>query len=185
MTLTFLVALYACNCATKPQQKILTVPITNHAAFHLLPPLQSGTPVDMAQRILGKYNGHEYTFTVWTISNATMLSITLMNDMGNGIGELTYTGNSIAYSSNFITLPVRPEYIAADFQLCFYDIGALSTALKKIGLTFIFEKTEKLEIRRVFDGENIIIEIKKINGTLFYTNFLRSYNYIITGDLNA
>jgi hypothetical protein len=187
MAFTALAVFCVCNCAARPEQR--TVPpvfVTNYAGFQLLPPSQCGAPLDMAQRISGKYGENEYAFTVWTLSDTTVLSMTLMNDMGGGIGELTYTGDAIKYTSNFTALPARPEYIAADFQFCFYDANALFAALEKCGLIFELNQEEQTEIRRISDNENsIIIEIKKTNNVIYFTNFLRSYSYQITGDFNA
>jgi hypothetical protein len=180
VVLIALLCIGSCVSAARPQTE-LPVYVTDSTALRLLPPSQCGIPLDTAQRISGRYSDKEFEFTVWTVSGPDMLSIVLMNDMGGGIGDLSYTESGVKYTSGFTGLPFKPEYVVMDFQLCFYDAAALSAALERVGLGWAFETFGENETRRVFSDGVCIIEIKKNGGALSYKNFLRAYSYDILG----
>ena len=79
----------------------------------------------------------------------------------------------------------RAEYLAADFQFCFYRPEALREALAKCGLAFelLDDAVSRTEIRRIREGKQIIIEIEKTADLVHYRNFLRGYAYTLAGAL--
>jgi hypothetical protein len=81
----------------------------------------------------------------------------------------------------------KPEYIIADFQLCFYRSDAVSRALKDCGLKFQVEKHvddggETAETRVIFDGKTGIIEIEKRKTAVRFINHVRGYAYTLEGN---
>jgi hypothetical protein len=106
----------------------------------------------------------------------------VFHDFGSGLGELVYREGMVSFSSPVFPASLKPEYIVADFQLCFYGINAVSRALDEAGLRLDAEiYGNGHEIRRVMDGKKIIIEIEKTTGAVRYINKLRGYAYTLEG----
>jgi len=104
--------------------------------------------------------------------------MTLLNELGAQMGELSYHDGRVSFSSPVIPSSLlKPEYIVADFQLCYYSAPALRQALENCGLSF--EYTENS--RRIFQGKKIIIEIEKKQNTVRLVNHLRKYSYTLEG----
>jgi hypothetical protein len=101
--------------------------------------------------------------------------------MGTDMGQLSFDEAGISFISPLFPPSLKPEYIAADLQFCFYDPDALSRALKDSGLTLIAAIAGGKEVRTIFSGRKRIIEIIKTGETVRYTNFLRDYSYTLRG----
>jgi len=82
------------------------------------------------------------------------------------------------YSFNVFPKLLKPEYIIADFQLCFYNTSALTRALEECGLSI--ENSENN--RRILSGKTVIIEINKSRDTVRLVNHLRGYTYTLEGN---
>ena len=134
--------------------------------------------MDMPQFISASYGGQDYFITVWVKADETGINMTLMNSLGANMGELSYSGGSVSFSSRVFPQSLGPEYIVADFQLCFYNTLALRRALEDCGLSI----EDAGGRRSIFQGENIIIEIVKNRNTVKLINHLRGYTYTLEGD---
>jgi hypothetical protein len=134
--------------------------------------------MDMAQYISAAYGGQDYYFNAWVQADETSIEMTLFNELGASMGELRYNEGFVELSSPVFPNSLKPEYIVADFQLCFYNPIMLRDALKNCGLAF--EANEKF--RRVLQGKNVIIEIEKDQNRVQIKNHLRGYSYILEGD---
>lgn len=167
-------------CATNKNTRS-PVFITNTASFALLPPDCIQKNLDMIQRISGTYGKNQFDVNAWVKADKTEIVMELLNDMGNSLGTLNYSGGGVRFTSSFFPKNLKAEYIVADFQLCFYKVEALRSALGKLIL-----KTEKdfseTEKRFVYDNNNCIIEIEKNPDFIKYINHLRGYSYTIHGD---
>jgi len=106
------------------------------------------------------------------------MEMTLLNELGVSIGELSYRNGLVSFSSSIFPKSLKPEYIVADFQLCFYNNIALRRALENCGL--LFENTGNS--RRIFQGKNLIIEIEKTPNIVKFVNHIRGYTYTLEGD---
>jgi len=104
--------------------------------------------------------------------------MSLVNELGAPMGELSYHNGLVSFSSPVFPSSLKPEYIVADFQFCFYNIFALRQALENCGL--LLETTENS--RRIIQGDNVIIEIEKNQNTVRLVNHLRGYAYTLEGD---
>ncbi|GBU28112.1 hypothetical protein R84B8_01670 [Treponema sp. R8-4-B8] len=135
-------------------------------------------PIDSAQRISASWQGNDYSFNAWVKADEAVMEMTLLNELGVSVGELSYQNGLVSFSSSIFPKSFKPEYIVADFQLCFYNITALSSALKNCGL--ILENTGNT--RRIFKGKTIIIEIEKNQNAVKLVNHLRGYAYTLEGD---
>jgi hypothetical protein len=105
--------------------------------------------------------------------------------MGASMGELSYSNGAVHFSSPIFPRAViktfKPEYVIADFQLCFYDPILLDKSLKDSGL--VLETNDGY--RGILSGNEVIIEIKKTKNTVELVNHLRRYAYTLEGDFHG
>jgi hypothetical protein len=176
------IILVLCCCSCDPKAVIKEnrpfIYITNSSKFFLLPCGDIEKPIDSAQRISASWQGNDYSFNAWVKADGTGIEMTLLNELGVSMGELSYRNGPVSFSSAIFPKSLQPEYIVADFQLCFYNITALGNALKDCGL--VLESTGN--IRRIFNGKTLIIEIEKNNNAVKLVNHLRGYAYTLEGD---
>jgi len=171
--------LCCCSCASKnPIREDYYVYLTDSSKYFLLSCEDIEKSQDSAQRISASWQGNDYFFNAWVKADETGMEMTLLNELGVSIGELTYRNGLVSFSSSIFPKSLKPEYIVADFQLCFYNTPALSRALKDCGL--VFENTGNS--RRVFQGKNLIIEIEKTKNIIKLVNHLRGYAYTLEGN---
>jgi hypothetical protein len=170
-----------CSCASRSAtaaDKRLYAYLSNSAKYVLLPPQAIEKPIDMAQHISASFGGQDYFFNAWVRADETGMEITLFNELGAAMGELSYRDGYVHFSSPVFPTTLKPEYIVADFQLCFYDPLLIQQALKNCGL--VFEADEK--VRRILERKNVIINIEKDQNIVQIKNNLRGYNYTLEGD---
>jgi hypothetical protein len=178
LSLFILIFMCLCSCASRTRENRLYIFITDRARFILLPPEGIENPMDMAQFITASYQGQNYFFTAWVRADETGMDMTLINELGAAMGDLSYRNGVITFSSHIIPGSFRPEYIVADFQLCFYDPVLLRRALEDAGLSLEIEGNT----RRIFNRRNLIIEIERAPDKVRLINHLRGYIYSLEGD---
>ena len=135
-------------------------------------------PLDMPQLLSASYGGENYFLNVWVMADEAGIDMTLFNEMGSNMGELSYRDGPVSFSSPIFPQSLLPEYIVADFQFCFYKTDVLRRALKKAGL--VLESTGTG--RRIMKGKNLIIEIEKKPDSVTLVNHLRGYSYTLEGN---
>jgi hypothetical protein len=173
------------SCATRGavREEKLFVYLTNNARYMLLPAADIEQSIDMAQQISASYGSQGFFFNAWVKADERSVEMTLFNEMGATVGELSYADGLAHFSSEMFPKSMKPEYIIADFKLCFYDPLALRTALESCGLQFNTDETSgSAVIRRILDGKNTIIEIEKTSTHVTLKNYLRGYNYTLEGE---
>lgn len=174
------------SCATKPKTSpYLPVYLTDSAVYTLLPPSDIDVPLDNHQRITGTYGKQEFSFDAWVMADSREVVMAFFTGMGTGLGELSFNEEGVTVSSAVFPSTLKPEYIIADFQLCFYRSDAVSRVLENRGLKFLVEQRgdgETVETRIVSDGKNNIVEIEKRKTSVRFTNHLRGYRYTLEGD---
>jgi hypothetical protein len=124
---------------------------------------------------------------VWVRANDSILSITLMGSFGVTIAELTYANDSVSFASSVIDVEkMKPEYVLADFQACFYPFEALQKNFDKNGFDFDELRTAgsgepppDFE-RTLTDNGNVILRIVRKANEIDLVNELRHYKYHIT-----
>jgi hypothetical protein len=174
------------SCATKPGTSPYSpVYITNRSAWALLPPACIEKALDMPQQITGSYGAQEFVLDAWVKADEHEIYMAFFNSLGTNMGELSFREDGISFSSAFFPAALKPEYIAADFQFCFFRADTLAKALKDSGLSFSLEIRDtpeaREEVRTVHRGRERIIEIVKTGESVRYTNFLRGYRYVLRG----
>jgi hypothetical protein len=179
------ILLYLVSCATRSENPVFSpVYVTDRAKFVLLPAAEIEAPMDGPQQISGSYGKQEFIMEAWVKADENEVSMALFNSFGAGMGDFLFRDDEILLSSPVFPDSFKAEYLAADFQFCFYKAGALGVALEKCGLSFELEKTgiePANEIRRIREGEKLIIEIEKTGEQVRYRNLLRGYSYTLGG----
>jgi hypothetical protein len=172
------------SCLTgQPGSPYAPVYLTDRARYTLLPPEEIEAPLDMAQHITGTYGGREFILDAWTGADERGLTMAFFNTLGAGMGELSFDGRGLSFSSALLPASLKAEYILADFQLCFYRTGALGAALKQGGLDLRVERAAggRPEVRTIYEGDRPVIRIEKGPASVVYTNFFRGYAYTLEG----
>lgn len=128
---------------------------------------------------------NEFSGEVWVLANDSILSITLMGSFGVTVAELTYANDSVSFASSVIDVEkMKPEYVLADFQACFYPYEALRENFEKSGFTFTEKKSageDSSDFERVLtDDGNVILRIIRKANEIDLINELRHYKYHIT-----
>ena len=172
--------LCCCSCVLKApiKEDRSFIYLTDNSKYFLLPSEDIENSMDMAQLISASWQGKDYFFNAWVKADKTGLEMTLLNELGVSIGDISFRNGLTSFSSNVFPKSLKPEYIVADFQLCFYNIPALRRTLEDCGLTI--ENTGN--IRRIFSGKNVIIEIEKNKNNVRLVNHLRKYTYTLEGN---
>jgi len=179
ITKTLIIVFLCCSCAKNTTgDKQLNVYLTGSSKYILLPPGNIENSMDMAQQISASYKDMEYFINAWVKADETGMEMILLNELGAHMGELSYRNGQVSFSSPVFPSSMKPEYIIADFQLCFYNAMALRKALEACGLSF--EDTGNS--RRIFQGKTLIIEVEKSRNTVKLVNHLRGYTYTLEGN---
>jgi len=168
-----------CSCAKDTtRENRLNVYLTGSSKYTLLPPGNIENSLDMAQQISASYKGSEYFLNAWVKADEAGMEMTLLNELGAHMGELSYRNGLVSFQSPVFPPSLKPEYIVADFQLCFYNAMALRQALKDCGLSF----KDTGNSRRILQGKTLIIEIEKSPNAVRLVNHLRGYAYTLEGN---
>ncbi|MDR2494454.1 MAG: DUF3261 domain-containing protein [Spirochaetaceae bacterium] len=180
-------ALFSCASSPRP-----AVSLTGAARYTLLDPAYLETPLDAPQEITGVYGSREITMRAWVLADAASVSMTFFDLFGVYLGELSFTEDGISFSFHkALPSSLKPEYIIADFQLCFYRIDALSRNLKAGGLSITESRSvdpngNPAVTRVIYEGKKgkkgapPLIEIEKTDTTVRYTNHARRYGFTVS-----
>ena len=172
------------SCASSAKKNVQYVNITDSSEFALLPPGGIEKAMDMAQFLSYEFKGQNYFLNTWVKANENEIDMAFFNELGVSIGELFYRNGEVNFSSSVFPKSaiqfIKPEYIIADFQLCFYNPFLLGKSLKESGLVM----QTKDDGRFIFSGKEVIIEIKKTENTVKLVNHLRGYSYTLEGDFH-
>jgi len=185
--LFFFSVCFACffSCKSSAGEDQLCVYLTKNSKFILLPPEGIDKAIDMAQYISAEFRGQSYFLNAWVKADENAMEMTFFYEMGASIGDLSYRDGEAHFSSTVFPRAVmrafKPEYILADFQLCFYDPLLLGKSLEDGGLVLEIQDGS----RRILSGDEVIIEIKKTENTVRLENHLRGYAFTLEGDFHG
>ena len=170
-----------CSCASLTSEKRPYAYLTGKAKYVLLPPEGIEKPMDMVQYISASYGGRNFYSNAFVRADETGMDIILLNELGASMGELSYRDKTVNFSSGVFPASLKPEYIVADFQFCFYDSILLQQALKGSGLVLEIDGTT----RRIRDGKKLVMEIEKASDSVKLVNHLRGYSYTLEGNFEG
>ena len=173
------ILIFLCSCASgsAPRRSHLYSRLTDNSKYRLLPPECIENQMDCGQFITASYGSRSYQVVAWVKADKNGIDISLMNEIGGSVGELSYRYGAVSFSSRILRRVVEGEFIVADFQLCFYNTDALRQALEECGLSLAETETGRL----VLQGNTAIIEIEKSPKAVKLVNHLRGYSYILEG----
>lgn len=175
-------AFLSVSCATmKAGSMKYPVYVTNSRVIDLLPPQDAAGLIDSLYMLNGKFGQTSFYIQAYMHSDGNGILISLLNDFGTDMGSLSYTGGQLSFNSSVFPKSLKPQYVAADIQLTFYNPDAVRAALESAGLGFTFEtKADGTEVRKVMDGKKCVEEISKSAGSVKIVNYLRGYEYDLT-----
>jgi hypothetical protein len=177
--------LLAASCAGQHFGDLRPVYLTDKAAFSLLPPDSFAQNLDGAEQLIAKWGGKDYTLDAYVLANKQGLDMEFFSTMGNELGSLSYNGKSVSLDSAYLPKSIRLEYIVADFELIFSCTKFLAPALEAAGLRLETCKGSGITSRQIYDGNKMIIDIKKTPTEICYKNILRGYSYTLKGNFQS
>ena len=171
--------IFLCSCSSTgaARRNNLYASLADNSKYRLLPPEYIEKPMDGQEFVTASYGDSSYQVIAWVKADKNGIDITLLNELGANMGELSYRDGSVYFSSRVFPRSVKGEFIVADFQLCFYNTAGLYQALEECGLSLVETETGRL----VLQEKNLIIEIEKKPNAVKLVNHLRGYSYILEG----
>ena len=174
-----LICLSSCASSPAARRSGLYAWLTDDSKYMLLRPENIENPMDSHQLFSALYGNRSFLFIAWVKADSTGIDMTFMNELGTNMGELSFREGSVSYSTPMLPEFIGGEYIVADFQLCYYNAPALRKALESCGLSL----DETGNVRRVYKGKNLVMEIEKNQNTVKLVNHYRGYTYTLEGGL--
>jgi hypothetical protein len=153
--------------------------LTDTRTVGLLPPSALDRSFESYQQIEGSYRGETYYLDAYVQADKQHFDMVAFNSFGTKVFEMEYAGGSVRYSTTFSPGGMKPEYILADFQLCFFPSDAVGRNLRAAGLSFEERREGEAVVRTVSADGQLIIEIRRTAGEVRYRNLLRGYQYIV------
>jgi len=177
-------SLVSCAGLAKPSP-FSPVYVTDTAQFTLLPASEIEKPVDGAQRLTGAFGSQKFVLEAWVRADESGIDMDFYNSLGAGMGSFSFNDTAVSLNSPVFPQNLKAEYLAADFQFCFYKPHALQRALEIAGLAFEISQGNdngaNTETRSITAGKETVIEIKKTENQIRYANLLRGYSYLLEG----
>ena len=175
-----LVALLSCATITN-QPTTAPVWLTNQKSIQILPVAALGQTLERRQQIVGDFQGQTLVMDALIEATTDHFSLIVLNSFGNQIFDLEYDSQGIRCDSPLPLGKIKPEYLMADWQLCYFPRAAVATMLHDSGLRLVESDSGDNRRRTVYDGDQLIIDISRDgSGVLHYRNLLRGYAYTIT-----
>lgn len=152
--------------------------------IQLIEPQNSGISVEENQLMTGSYGEKKFSGESWMLLNDTTVHMMLFSSMGNTIAELVYTKDSLAFNSKWMNAEkMKPEYIIADIQFCYYPASVLQKNFDAAGFTFVESQDGDVLHRTLFDGKTAILKMEKRGNKIVLQNLLRHYSYQIESEI--
>lgn len=176
----FIVITVLCSCTSKKAEAsgLRPIYITNLKTVNLLNPTKACVVFEGLQALNGSFGSQSFTLLSYTQIDAKGINLSLMNDFGADMGNLFYDGISVIFDTAYFPKALPGEYIICDIQNAYYDKDELRKNFEAAGLKFVVITEENaVEIRKIFDGKNLIEEISISQNEVKIQNFLRGYSY--------
>jgi len=171
--LLFIIFIFSSCVTVKNKNTLKPVYITNTKKISLLQPENIAVISDELQLLTGSYGQTSFSLLLYSQINEKEINLTLLNEFGTDMGSLFFDGKEVIFESAFLSGKLPAEYIIADIQNAYYNADALKKSFASSNLIFCEEEN----IRRIYDGKNLIEEITFLNNTVSIKNFLRGYEY--------
>lgn len=170
----------ACHSRNKADSLSAKIYFTDSDYTHLIPLAENHMQIDEAQHIEASFAEKNFSADSWLQINDSTISIFIFGSFGNTLAEIHYQNDSISFNSNVIDpQKVKPEYIIADIQLCFYELSTLKKHYEPAGFSITeIQKNNETE-RTLTKGSLTIAIISRNKDFLTFKNLLRNYTYQI------
>lgn len=172
------------SCASngvEPESKTPAVFVTNLKKINILTVENIEKPIDEVQLFEGSFGEKSFALPLYIQADEKGISISMLNDFGTSMGELTYMDNTVEFNSPVFPENLKAEYIVWDIQLALYRAEEISKVLAKHKLVFTVENNGETEIRKIYDGKNLIEEVVLKKNFIEIKNSLRGYEYHLIG----
>ncbi|MBF9015485.1 DUF3261 domain-containing protein [Oceanispirochaeta sp. M1] len=174
------VLMFSCTSVKKTDDEIKPVVYITDDIQLELPDLELlDENLEMQQIIDGRYKDKTYTMPAYLLLNRQEISIVVFTALGNTVYELYYSGGEVKSSGLSSVVISNPLYMIADLQFCYYPEDSLKEIMDDAGIRMEVQTLEGGWTRQFFADDDLIIEIKRVNNILEYTNYLRDYSYRI------
>lgn len=189
------------SCTSSPKKdrdinnSLSPVYVTNKKSIGLLPTNAMEGSLENFQKLTGSFGIQSFSLLVYFIANEESLFLSLFNDFGTDMGNLSYNGKSVVFETNVFPKNMKSEYIILDIQNAYYKVEELKKKYDEVGLIFeVKEFDEKIvhssndnenpikSIRKIKDGNKLIEEITIYENSIIIQNVLRGYKYELTGE---
>lgn len=172
------------SCAStqaEPEPLTPVVYVTNTKKINILPTALISRNMDEVQLFEGSFGDKTFIMPLYIQADDSGISISMLSDMGTSLGELSYAGNTAEFSSDLFPQELKAEYVIWDVQLSCYDADSLSKTLAKEKLSFSVENADGIETRKIMDGNSLVEEIVIAENSTLIRNYLRGYEFCLTG----
>lgn len=177
-------ALSACTSHSVVAKNAAKVYYSDSRYIQLIDPQESKIAVEENQQMTGSYGEKKFSGESWMLLNDTTVHMMLFSSMGNTIAELVYTKDSLAFNSKWMNAEkMKPEYIVADIQFCYYPAQVLEKNFRAAGFSFVENQQGEVLFRTLSDGETLILKMEKNGNKIFLENVLRHYSYQIVSEI--
>ncbi len=168
-----------CAGAPPPGPALKPVYLTDDKAVTLLPTRALDRPIAVRQLMEGHYGSQSYSFEAYVKADAERITMIAFSGFGTQVYSLTYRDSGIDFTAVPFAGPLHPEYLVADFQLCYFPAKAVASMVDAAGLSFSETPSADGWIREVRDGTKTILSIARRGTTIELENRLRGYGYTI------
>lgn len=166
------------SCVSVPKiGNLKPIYVTNMKQINLLPTSSIDSDVDTMMQLQGTFGNQTFTVLTYVQADENGIFMSLMNDFGTEMGDMTYDGFEVNFESAMFPDNLPAEYIINDFQNAFYKTEDLKKNLIASKLNFVITEKEGTEIRQVLDGKKVIEEIVLSEDNVLIKNILRGYEF--------
>ncbi len=145
----------------------------------LLPPSAFGAERSIHQSIEGYYGDVVYSLEAFVQAGREEITMIALTPFGSGLYEIIFTQGTIAFRSGMTPAGVKPEYLMADFQLCYFPDTVVREWVEKAGLRFTEIPVAGGWRRMIAEGDRPVIDIRRRGNEIVMTNHWRHYGYTI------
>lgn len=147
---------------------------------HLIDPAKNPTRIEERQNMTGYYGERKFSAESWMLIDSLSIRLMLFGAMGNTIAEVAYTKDSICFESRWMDAQkVKPEYILADVQFCYYPAEVLKENFRSAKLEFSETRENERIVRTLSENGRVILRMEKVGNRISLKNELRNYGYQI------
>lgn len=168
------------SCATHSASSgnLARVYYSDSRYVHLLSPESFQNSVEEKQHIAATYGERKFSAESWMLLNDSLVHLMVFSPVGSVIAEIVYTEDSLFMESRWMDAQkVKPEYVVADIQFCYYPANALKENFRAAGLEFDESAEGNATVRTLSENGELLMKMERLDGVLSLENFLRHYSY--------